>query len=164
MINNFDLISKQNEKMKKILMLVLMILSINAFSQNDSTKISGYISTGFSLTNSESTMTSVVPCIESGIVYKNISLGFASGIFKDIRLNTIDKINFSYEVKTCIGFTMCNINGSFILGYGGYSNLQNKFIEYGVGISHAKHNLTYGVSYSNIDNTIYLSPSLTFNF
>ena len=165
---------KKIKKMKNLLLILFVALSVTLFSQEKSccakkeepSKYSYYMSAGLSMSNTlDNTFSfSSYPSIEVGGMYENISLGLVlgrgnlSGFKNDIIRN------YWYEVKTSvskqIGVTM--VYGVF--GVGNYIDTKRVFIEYGAGASYIAGSFGYFVQATNWDNAWYVTPGITYNF
>jgi hypothetical protein len=154
--------------MKKLFILALVcLMSTSMFAQSDSTKLktTGYLSVGLSLSNGSDFNTGSYSSVEGGFNYGNFGLGliFGRGNLDGIGKN--DNIqNYYYELKTTANYPLGILSGNIIFGYGGYINTPHMFIEYGAGISYSKGIMGYGVTVSNWDGGVYLTPSITVNF
>jgi hypothetical protein len=156
------------EKIKKIFIILLFLSCyLDTFAQDTTEcKKYKYISAGISLTNGNNFLIDAYNSVEFGGVYKNIGIGMVlgRGTLKGM-LRTGDSLNkYFYEIKTCPSISISVLSFNMILGYGGYFNTKNNFIEYGFGSSITQGDFSYGVSYSNWDGVNYISPSITFNF
>ena len=159
--------------MKNLITIICLVLATSTFSQNDSTScckkkspITGYLSYGLSMTNSSDFKTSSYTGIEGGIMKGNLGLGivFGRGSLSGLGSKTDNIQSYFYEGKMTGSFPIGNVNGTILLGYGGYINTSHQFIEYGVGISYNIGKLAYGVTYSNWDGLNYVTPNITLNF
>lgn len=162
--------------MKKILAIIGLFLAttMTTFSQttdttsccSKKTPITGYVSYGLSMTNSSDFATSSYTGIEGGIMKGNLGLGvvFGRGSLAGLGKSGDNIRNYFYEAKMTGSFPMGNVNGTVLLGYGGYIDTKHQFIEYGVGISYTVGKFAYGATYSNWDGVNYITPGVTFNF
>lgn len=157
--------------MKKLLVIFGLFIATMSFAQStDSTAkktpITGYISYGLSMTNSSDFASSSYTGIEGGIMKGNLGLGavFGRGSLKGLGSNTDDIHSYFWEAKMTGSFPIGNVSGTVLMGYGGYIDTKNMFIEYGVGISYTVGKMAYGMTYSNWAGTNYVTPNITFNF
>ena len=155
--------------MKKILTILMLFASTIMFSQtSDSTgsSISGYVSYSLSMTNSSTFRASSYTGVETGVMYDNISLGaiFGRGNLVGLGRKTDNIGQYFYEVKASASAPIGSLTGSVIFGYGGYFNSSHNFIEYGLGVSYTCNRFGYGLTVSEWDGTMYMTPCITFNF
>lgn len=154
--------------MKKIFILTLITLfTTTIFAQSDSTesKITHYVSLGLSTSNSIDFKTTSYIAVETGVNYENLGLGMIFGRGNLAGFGKGDVINnYFYEIKTIGNFPLGKLSGNIILGYGGYFKTFHMFVEYGYGMGYSKGNFGYGITISNWDGIVYLTPSITYNF
>lgn len=158
--------------MRKIVVLLTCMWAVSSFAQ-DSTKccvnktpITGYVSYGLSMTNSNDFATSSYTGIEGGIMKGNLGLGvvFGRGSLAGLGKTDDNIRSYFYEAKMTASFPIGNVNGTVLFGYGGYIDTKHQFIEYGIGISYSIGKFAYGATYSNWDGMNYVTPNITFNF
>ena len=157
--------------MKKLVILVLALVSLSAVAQTKSTTTK-YLTIGYSIGNHKdgTTFNEVsYPSIEGGIVCNNeISFGVQIGRnqTKDIFKKDDAIQNYYWEVKLSPVFKLGPIDGNVSFGLGNYfkTDISNYFADYGFGISKTYYKITYGIGASNWAGTNYLTPSITYNF
>lgn len=149
-------------------LVLFAAFAASAQCQHDTTKtpITGYLSYGVSMTNTNDYRTSSYTGLEGGICYSNLSLGAMLGRSSIKALGTKnDNINqYFYEITASVSKPIGDLSGSLFVGYGGYFNTSHMFIEYGVEMDYVINKFSYGVSCSNWDGITYITPSITFNF
>ncbi len=156
--------------MRKVILILLTLVSTSIFAQSDSTKsklsIGAYVSASLSLTNGNDFKSNNYPSIEGGICGDNFGLGLVlgRGNLTGLGKPTDDIKNYFYETKIFVSHGIGPLISTVLFGYGGYMNTNRNFIEYGAGISYPCGKFSYGMTYSNWDQVNYITPSITFNF
>lgn len=151
--------------MKKICLILSLLLSINVFSQTDSTKkeIIPYISASLSTSTGGCFKVNSYYGLEAGIGIKNLAFGLAGGRGSfDYSSENIS--NYWYELKSYVSFPVGSVRGFAVGGWGQYFNTGHSFLEYGVGAAYNVGRFDLSMTVSNWDNTVYLSPGICFNF
>lgn len=148
--------------MKRILFVIMALISISAFSQESKSKISGYVSGGLSIPGgTQSFKTRSYASIETGICYENLTAGLVIG---RASLDKADFHNMFWELKASPSISLSPVFGYAVLGYGGYMDYKKSFLEYGVGILYPVKNTSYFMQITNWDEINYMSVGLTYNF
>jgi hypothetical protein len=151
--------------MKKILVMVMMLMTTLTFSQDSTISVSPYISAGLSMSNGDDFKTSSYPSVEAGIMVENISIG---GVFGRNNLlstspETID--NYWWEVKTAVSYPIGLVSIYGLFGVGAYIDREyGMFVEYGLGASKEFNNLGIFVQASSWDGIWYVTPGLLYSF
>lgn len=57
-----------------------------------------------------------------------------------------------------------SIKGFVVAGWGQYYSTTHSFIEYGVGASYSIKNFDLGITASNWDRVVYVTPGICYNF
>ena len=149
----------------KLIIIIFAFITLNAFGQQDSSKIGKYVSFGLSTSNGSKISNDSYYSLEFGLYHKDVSYGLALGrsnfneIFKNENIS-----NYFYEVKVAPSLPLGYLTTFLTLGFGGYFNTTHHFIEYGGGVSHTFQYLTYSVSYSNWDTIDYINLGVSYNF
>jgi hypothetical protein len=153
--------------MIKIISTALVFLTTFILcAQENTTKLSVYISAGLSISNTRGANFSYssYPSIEAGIMKKNASLGLVLGRNNLDSLDSDRISNYWYEVKGALYLPLGNYNGYALLGIGNYMNTSQFFIEYGLGCSYAWKHFGVFAQASNWDGTWYATPGISYTF
>ena len=145
--------------MKKILILMMVVFSTIAYSQ----ETTPYIAAGLSMSNAGvgDFNSNSYPSAEIGIMRNNFTLAAVFG-----RNNLLDADNSGYwtEGKTAYSFPIGVVNGYALLGIGAYFD-GGMFIEYGFGVSKDFNNNLGGfIQVSNWDVINYITPGFYIMF
>lgn len=144
--------------MKIKLMLVILIIGINFVSGQ--TERIPYISFSHSFNNKDFSQTNY-PSLEVGYTKDDISYGLGFGYNLDDQSNG----EYYWEAKVTPSYKIGILEASIILGVGSYLGDTSRFFEeIGVGVAYCSKHLEYGVSFADMDNATYITPSITYNF
>lgn len=151
--------------MKKMLTIIFLLTSLFSLAQ-DKKGVDKYISLSLSTSTADDFKIGSYVSLESGICVKNLTLGITLGR-GNLACSSYDTErieNYYYEIKSYASMPIGNIKGFIIGGWGKYFNAKHSFIEYGVGFTYSIKKIDLGVSATNWDNIVYLSPGITYNF
>jgi hypothetical protein len=152
--------------MKKLLLVLMVLVSIESWGQCSENTLNKYVSWGVSMSNNSDFNTGSYSSLEFGVVYNDVAAGlvFGRGSLQGVFDKTDNIRNYFYELKVSPSFPIGKVYGNIILGVGGYIDTKHNFIEYGLGVSYTHKKIGYGVSFTNWDGVDYVTPSITFNF
>jgi hypothetical protein len=152
--------------MKKLLLVLMVLVSIESWGQCSENTLNKYVSWGVSMSNNSDFNTGSYSSLEFGVIYNDVAAGlvFGRGSLQGVFDKTDNIRNYFYELKVSPSFPIGKVYGNIILGVGGYIDTKHNFIEYGLGVSYTHKKIGYGVSFTNWDGVDYVTPSITFNF
>jgi hypothetical protein len=152
--------------MKKLLLVLMVLVSVESWSQCSENALNKYVSWGVSMSNNSDFNTGSYSSLEFGVIYNDVAAGlvFGRGSLQGVFDKTDNIRNYFYELKVSPSFPIGKVYGNIILGVGGYIDTKHNFIEYGLGVSYTHKKIGYGVSFTNWDGVDYVTPSITFNF
>lgn len=152
--------------MKKLLLVLMVLVSVESWGQCSENSLNKYVSWGVSMSNNSDFNTGSYSSLEFGVIYNDVAAGlvFGRGSLQGVFDKTDNIRNYFYELKVSPSFPIGKVYGNIILGVGGYIDTKHNFIEYGLGVSYTHKKIGYGVSFTNWDGVDYVTPSITFNF
>lgn len=155
--------------MKKILAICIAVAASLCVSAQDSTRVKTldcYFGASLSTATGNNFYQSSYASAELGVCRKNTSFAFAMGRGNlDASPYGKEKIdNYWFEAKAYATVPIGNIKGIVVFGWGQYFNSNHSFIEYGAGFSYSVKKFDLGLTVSNWDNVVYVSPGISYNF
>ncbi len=152
--------------MKKLFtIIILMIISIDGFSQSDNIKreITPYLSTSFSTSTGDDFKLNSYYGVETGIGVKNLMFGLAGGR-GNIDYSSDNIRNYWYEIKTYASVPIGSVRGFVVIGWGQYFKTGHSFLEYGAGAAYTIKRFDISLTVSNWDKVVYVTPGVCYNF
>tara|TARA_R110000772_G_scaffold17946_3_gene50027 strand:+ start:166366 stop:166851 length:486 start_codon:yes stop_codon:yes gene_type:complete len=156
---------------KTILLLLVMLMSVVAFSQTDVTEVTEtesidwwnpYVAVGLSITDSNDFKASSYVSAEFGTTVENFSIGAVVGRNNLVDFGEDESLNgYWYELKFAASVPLGFVNGYGLVGVGSYFDGGGTFLEYGVGISRGFGPVDVFVQVASWDGTTYVTPGVS---